>query len=34
VRELEISFTPTHATRVSFGDKTNQNPIALFLILF
>lgn len=34
VRELEISFTPTHATCVSFGDKTNQNPLALFLNLY
>jgi hypothetical protein len=34
VRELEISFTPTHTTCVSFGDKTNQNPFALFLIFF
>jgi hypothetical protein len=34
VRELEISFTPTHATCVSFGDETNQNPLALFLILY
>jgi hypothetical protein len=34
VRELEISFTPTHATCVSFRDKTNQNPLALFLILY